>query len=134
MANSLTLMGLGMSPILANVIGENAVNIVPTAGTIATATQIPGSGFLIVATTCTSGGGILLPNLGGGNGTDLGDVFIVTNVGANTLTVFASNLLNAQTFTGTGASTAGTTGVSVSANYSRIFWQATTTTWASMYA
>jgi hypothetical protein len=92
MALASDLMGLGVSPLLAQRTatgGNGPLTITAVGATFASATRIQASQFLVSNTT-TGGLSIALPAIGGDNGAFLADDFIINNRAAASLNVFAS--------------------------------------------
>ena len=72
-------MGLGMPPFLAERLATEPTTVSAQGSTRASAYIIGRSQFLISITGSNSGGGLLLPPIGGDTGCDLGDDFIINN-------------------------------------------------------
>ena len=116
MATPDNLMGLGMQHFLASRIGVQVVLVSAEGATAASAKQINGKPGIYVITSGNSG--VALPLLGGDTPTGgalLADPIAIANISGSALVLFAANNAkgSAVTLFGRGASTAGTTGVSI---------------------
>lgn len=124
------LMGLGMSPYLANRIATQPTALTAGGASSGSATQMGPNGLFYVNAT-NSGSGVKLPAVGGDPGCLLGDDVILTNILIDTVQVYIAN--NAAGSVCTlyidGASVTGTTGVSVSGGKSVCFYPLTVSTW-----
>lgn len=92
MALASDLMGLGVSPLLAQRTasgGNGPLTITAVGATFGSATRIQASQFLVSNTTA-GGLSVALPAVGGDNGAFLADDFIINNRAAASLNVFAS--------------------------------------------
>lgn len=139
MATGNNLAGLGMPALLAARVGMH-VQAVTVGGTSAgSATQLPGRQGVYYANASNSGSGMALPQVGGqgvGKGALLGDEFTLANILGATVYVYANANAagSAVTFYGDGASTAGTTGVSLQTGFDAVFRPITVSTWIFMRA
>lgn len=123
------LMGLGVSPFLAERQATEPYTIAAAGTSIGTATAIGRSQYL--CTVSSGSGGVKVPNLGGDTGCLLGDAFIINNQSGSSITVYVSG--NA-TFTFGGSSVAGATGITVSNHQAVTLYSLTSTQWMGLYA
>lgn len=133
MAKVNDLLGLGMPPFLARLIGWNVDNAFVAAGaTAASAAQIPAGNQVITIVSGTSA--VKVPKVGGdgvGYGALGGDEIIINNESGAAIVVFAlaNDQGSAVTFYGNGVSTAGTTGVSAAIGRPLTFQNTSPSTW-----
>ena len=95
MSTGSDLMGLGMPPMLANIISEagSGPTTLTAAGTsYATSTKIKTSDSAVICSTGVAGAnaGIGLPAVGTASGVLLGDEILIVNSGTDSLPVYAS--------------------------------------------
>jgi hypothetical protein len=95
MSTGSDLMGLGMPPMLANIVSETGTGptTLTAAGTsFATSTKINSSQSAVVCSTGVAGAnaGIGLPPVGTATGILLGDEVLIVNSGTDSLPVYAS--------------------------------------------
>jgi hypothetical protein len=139
MATPSNLSGLGMPSLLAARVGMHVQAVTCGGTTAGAATQIPGKQGIYYVNASNSGSGVALPLIGGQGPTKgalLGDSYTVANIIGATIYVYANANAagSAITFYGDGASTAGTTGLSVQTGFSGIFQPITVSTWIFMRA
>jgi hypothetical protein len=130
MALKTDLTGLGMPPMLANILGTGVTAVIASGASRASAAAIGAGNRLAYITATNSGNGVALPTIGGDTGGNLGallgDVYNVMNVLSATLIVYAPSTV---TFVGQGSSLAGSVGVSIATNTNATFRVLTATTW-----
>lgn len=130
MALKTDLTGLGMPPMLANIIASGVTAVIASGASRASAAAIGNSNRMVYITATNAGNGVVLPSIGGDSGGNLGallgDVYNVMNVLSATLIVYAPSTV---TFIGTGSSLAGSVGVSVATNTNATFRVLTSSTW-----
>jgi hypothetical protein len=132
MARVSDLMGLGMAHLLAARIGEDPVLITVAGVAAGSATQIGPTQSAVYVNSSNSGSGIKMPNIGGDPGCLLGDDFTITNSLGQSICVYAANNASGSIviFMGNGASTTGTTGVSIATGQQGYFQAITPSVWA----
>jgi hypothetical protein len=130
MATKENLMAFGMSPFLANRLGDTPVITSTQGATLASAKAIPGNQFTTVITATNSGSGLKLPNMGD-DGSLLGDCYHVINTLGAAIQVYASG---SAVMYFSGASASGDTGCTVATVNSVIFKRLTATTWYGLKA
>lgn len=126
------LMSFGESPFLARVYGSPAVTATAFGTSAGSANQIPAGQKLTLCLTGTSS--FVLPQIGGdgaANGALLTDEYIIANMTAASIKVYAANTAqgSAVTMYGGAASTAGTTGVTIPAGLTGQFNSFSPSTW-----
>lgn len=129
MATKQNLMGLGLPAPLANRIGDvadGAVLVTAAGASQASAYQIGGSQFVVVANASSGGMGVSLPSVGGDNGALIGDDFVISNVYGGSVIVYAPG---SAVIYQNGVSTSGATGVSVSLAKIGTFYPVTPSVW-----
>lgn len=130
MATSQNLMAFGLAPDLARRIASPPISVTVGGASQGSATGIIGHNAVAYVIASNSGSGMVLPSAGGDvtatAGMMLGDAIQVQNLLGASVVVYAPGTM---TFTGDGASTAGTTGISVAANRAALFTMLTATTY-----
>ena len=132
MAKQTDLMGLGLSPFLAQRLADAAGTIIATGvgATQASAYQIAGTQFLLTVNGSNSGKAVSLPAVGGANGCLLGDAFIISSYpdtnGA--VTVFAPTGVS---IVASSSVISGSLGCSILSSQAATFWPISATTWIS---
>lgn len=132
MTTKTDLTGLGMSPFMADVLGETPTTLTVAGTTVGSASQIPGTQYSTILNTGTSA--VKVPKVGGegpsGGGT-LGSQYRVVNLTAATVIVFAAanDLGSVVTFYGSGVSSPGTTGLSLAIGRTAVLEPITVSTW-----
>ena len=127
-------MGLGLPHLLAARLANPPVLMTAYGTSSGSANQIAGTSYFVIANSGTSS--LKLPVVGGDqNGALLGDRYVIGNITSASVAVYAANnsLGSAVTFYTTGASTAGTTGVSVGVGSLVEFLPVTISTWYVSY-
>lgn len=138
MAKKSDLMGLGMPPGLANRIAQEPAVINSQGASLASATQLGGTQFLVSVTGSNSGSGVALPAIGGegiGQGALLGDDFIINNQLGATICVYANTATGASTsatISISGTNITGSTGVSIASQKTATFYPITATSWLGL--
>lgn len=137
MADRTDLMNLGLFHLLAARLGRTR-SIVTAYGTSAgSANALSGDQYFTIVNTGTSS--LRLPgvgaDIGAGTGALVGDMFLIGNISAASVAVYASNntLGSVVTMYTPGQSTAGTTGVSVGVGSLCMFLPVTVSTWYVSY-
>jgi len=133
MTKKTDLMGLGMQPFMADLLGDTPTLFTAVGTVVGSAAQIPGTQFTTIVNTGTSA--VKLPKIGGegpAGGGQLGSEYRVVNLSAAIISVFAANndLGSVVTFFGSLVSIAGTTGLSVERGRTLISYPLTVSTWA----
>jgi len=133
MAQPLDYMGLGENPQLAARYAFTPVLATAYGTSSGSAHQIVGSQYFTIANSGTSS--FKLPLVNSDTGALLGDRYIVGNLTSASVAVYAANNANGSVVTlyTTGASTAGTTGVSVGVGSLVEFIPVTVSTWVVAY-
>ncbi len=96
MALASDAMGLGVPPLLAQIIAEGGngpIAITPAGTSFSTSTKIQASQNMVLASSFAAGACVGLPLVGGDSGSLLAEVFYITNTGTATLQVFASTAI-----------------------------------------
>jgi len=131
MATANDLIGLGLPPQLAAVLGRTPSSVTGQGSTAASATRCNYLQKAIYVNATNSGAGIILATVGGPDGYLLGDIVTVTNSGTpgGNVTLYLGNsaklLLN-------GASVAGATGVAVTIGETILLSPVTTSVWVGV--
>lgn len=134
MAKSNDLMGLGMNPFQARALGDDPTAITCAGGSSGSATNIGGKSAIVYINASNSGSGVNLPQIGGDNGSYLGDDLLVQNLLSATIQVYAANNAagSAVTIFMDGGAILGLTGVSVSTGRPVVFTPITVSTWVGL--
>lgn len=132
MARKLDLTGLGVSPFVADILGDTPTLFTAVGAAVGSAAQIPGTQFTTVVNAGTSA--VKVPLIGGegpSGGGVLGQDYKIINVSAASIMVFAANNAagSAVALVTSAASVAGTTGLSVAAGRTAIMFPITVSTW-----
>ncbi len=131
MATIQNLMAFGMAPALARRIASPPFSVTVGGGSVGSATGMIGHNGVAYVVASNSGSGMVLPSMGGevSNTAGMlgGDSLQVINLLSASVVVYAPGTM---TFTGDGASTAGSVGISVAANRAALFTLLTTSTYA----
>lgn len=125
MAQVTDLIGLGEHPLKAAILANGPVVATALGTTLASASQIGGRQYFTICNTGTSG--FQLPAVGGdansaGKGALLGDEFVIANLTAASVALYAALTPAGSTITlyGGAVSYSGTTGVSIPSGYMAI--------------
>lgn len=129
MAKKSDLMGLGLNFNLARVLATEPSTMSVVGSSQASAAQIGGDQYLVSITATATGNYANLPNVGGASGCYLGDDFLINNQTAGSVVITASAGVN---FSVGGASTVGTTGVSIATHTATAFYPITATSWLGL--
>ena len=122
-------MGLGMPPFLAQRMATEPVIASAAGGTRASATAIGGSQYLTSFVLGTGSGGCVLPSVGGDNGALLGDDFVINNIIAGGLYVYAPTGCSISI---NGSYSSGSGGFNLSSHTTATFFPVTSTTWVGV--
>ena len=120
------LMGLGVPPLRAERLGNEAYTVTAQGATRASATVLGRSQYLNTVTATNSGAGVVLPGLGGDNGCLIGDDFIINNQVAGGITLYAPT---GTTISMLGSAQSGSGGVALSSHTTATLYPVTVTTW-----
>lgn len=122
MATAVNLMAFGVAPDLARRIGVSGVSVTCQGGSVGSAAGIIGHNAVAYVVGSNSGSGVVLPSIGGDvtgtSGALVGDRLRIYNLLGASIVVYAPGTM---TFIGAGASTTGSTGISVAANHGATF-------------
>ena len=136
MATPDDLLGLGLPPFLARLIGNPNDTVISSGATAASATKLRGGNRHYLVTASNSGSGLLMPQVGG----DLsvaalnGDVMMITNLLSASVVLYFANTVkgSATTIYVDGASVAGATGVSVATAKPLLLRPVSASTWIGL--
>ena len=131
MATQRSFMGFGMNPFLAGILANTPVLTSVSGATAGAAIQLTAQNRLNIITASNGGSGCKVPPIGGDGGIHLGDEFQVFNAFAAAILVYADNNAagSSVVFWNAGASTAGTTGISVSTAVGVIMYPISASVW-----
>lgn len=136
MATAVQLMGVGMPPILAHLIGHQNDVFTSQGSTYASANKVQGGNRHILITASNSGSALAMPQIGGGDvgSCTLGDNMIFTNIlSASVVLLFnTTSLGSATTIYVDGASVTGLTGVSVASAKPLLLRPVSVSTWVGL--
>lgn len=122
MATAVNLMAFGVAPDLARRIGVSGVSAQAQGAAVGSANGLIGHNCVAYVVASNSGSGIVLPSVGGDvtstAGALVGDKLTIYNLLSASIVVYAPGTM---TFIGAGASTAGSTGISVASNHGAVF-------------
>lgn len=131
MATANDLMGLGLPPQLAAILGRTPSTVTGQGASLASATRCNYLQKVIYVNATNGGAGVVLATVGGADGYLLGDLVSVTNEGTpgGNVTLYLANsaklLLN-------GASVAGATGISVTIGQTVLLQPVTSSVWVGV--
>ena len=131
MAQRSDLIGLGLSPFLAERLADCQINqilVTGVGGTRASAYVIGRSQFLLAVNGSNSGKSVLLPPVGGDNGCLLGDAFIIHNYADANGSLIVYGQTGSEIIQSS-SNISGSLGVSLSSGFTATFWTITASTW-----